>query len=708
MSSVATPPTGQLTTDTFHLDVDSLEQSIHHHLHYSVGTCEEVATPKDFYAALALAVRQLTIDGMNATEERFAEQQRKRVYYLSMEFLIGRSLENNLINLGILDTCREALSRLGIDYDLLIDSEPDAGLGNGGLGRLAACFIDSIATLGYAGYGYGINYEYGLFKQAIINGQQREKPDNWLSSGTPWQIERPNEAVIVPLYGRIEYVEDRQGEHHPVWADWKAVIGVPHDMPVVGYGGETINYLRLFTAQGSNEFDMEVFNDGDYLQAVEQKVQAETISKVLYPSDSVAEGKELRLIQEYFLVACSVRDLVRRHERLHGCVTTLAEHSAIQLNDTHPALAVPELMRLLLDERNMSWDQAWQITEETLAYTNHTLLPEALEKWSVSLVEKVLPRHMQIIFEINRRFLDDVSHRWPGDIGKAQRMSIIEESDDPQVRMCNLAIIGSHSVNGVSALHSNLVKERLVPDFAELWPRRFNNKTNGITQRRWLLQCNPELSALVTDAIGDGWITDLAQLRGLEAYAESTEFQDSFLRVKLAGKRRLADAIRDTVGTVVDPNSLFDVQIKRIHEYKRQLLNVLRVIHDYSAIRDEGRKPACPRTYLFAGKAAPGYWTAKQFIHLIGCLAKTINSDPIANEWMKVVFLPNYRVSLAEKIFPASDLSEQISTAGYEASGTGNMKFAAQRRADDGDTRWCQRGNARGEVGDENMFHLRI
>ncbi|MFT5527501.1 MAG: starch phosphorylase, partial [Pirellulaceae bacterium] len=516
-------------------------------------------------------------------------------------------------------------------------------------------------------------------------------------------LERPSESVIVPLYGKVDYVADRLGEYHPMWTDWQAVIGVPHDMPVVGYGGETVNYLRLYSARGSQDFDMEVFNEGDYISAVEQKVRAETISKVLYPSDAVAEGKELRLIQEYFLVACSTRDLIRRFEQDHDDYELLPQHVAIQLNDTHPALAVAELMRLLVDEKNIAWEIAWRITRDTLAYTNHTLLPEALEKWSVSLVERVLPRHLQIIFEINRRFMDQVEIKWPGDNERKRRMSIIEEGDEQQIRMCNLAIVGSHSVNGVSALHSDLVTTNLVPDFFELWPDHFNNKTNGITQRRWLLQSNPKLSSLITESIGNSWITDLDELRKLETFATDSSFQQNFTKVKAHNKQLLAKIIREQTNLNVDPASMFDVQVKRIHEYKRQLLNILRIVHDFHAITEDGWIPECPRTYIFGGKAAPGYWAAKQFIKLICSISRTVEKNAKASEHMKVVMLPNYRVSLAERIFPASDLSEQVSTAGYEASGTGNMKFALNGALTMG-TLDGANVEIREEVGDDNIF----
>ncbi|MEM7312236.1 MAG: glycogen/starch/alpha-glucan phosphorylase, partial [Planctomycetota bacterium] len=665
------------TDSTSNMDVETLKREIIRNLQYSVGKSLDDAEPQDLYTATALAVRQPLIDAMRETEQRYVKTNSKRVYYISMEFLMGKSLENNLINLRLLETCRKALVDLGVDLNLLMETEPDAGLGNGGLGRLAACFIDSIATLGIAGYGYGINYEYGLFKQEITNGWQIEKPDNWLQHGTPWQIERVGESVVVPLYGNVDFIEDRHGNTIPSWRNWQAIVGVPHDMPIVGFNGDTVNYLRLFSARGSHDFDMDVFNGGDYIRAVEGKIRGETISKVLYPSDAVMEGKELRLVQEYFMVACCIRDLVRRHEKQHDDIYSLSEFVAIQLNDTHPALAVAELMRLLLDERDMTWDDAWSITTNTLAYTNHTLLPEALEKWPVSLIERVLPRHLQIIFEINARFLDEVNRTWPDDVDRIRAMSIIEEVEngDNQVRMCNLAIVGSHSVNGVSALHSELVKSDLVPRFYDMMPEKFNNKTNGITPRRWLLQCNQPLSSLISSTIGEGWITDLDQLRALEEYAEDEEFQNAFRETKSIGKRELARIIKSSTGVTVDPNSMFDVQMKRIHQYKRQMLAAMRIAREYFAIVEDGYTPPCPRTYIFAGKAAPGYWAAKQIIGLINHIGRVVNHDPRANQWMKVVFLPNYRVSLAEKIFPAAELSEQISTAGFEASGTGNMKF---------------------------------
>lgn len=657
-------------------DVRNFQKSVRYHVKYSGGKAWDDASQGDIYQAVALAVRERLIDGMLETDERYKKEDAKRLYYLSMEFLMGRALGNNLYNLGIFDLAKDALIDMGIDIEEVRDNEVDAALGNGGLGRLAACFLDSLATLGMPGYGYGINYDFGLFRQEIDNGSQREKPDHWCSEETPWLIQRPYQACIIPVYGRIEHFQDRHGNDNPMWMDWKILIGVPHDMPIVGFGGKTVNYLRLFSARSSDEFDMQIFNEGDYFKAVEQKMSSETISKVLYPSDSVEAGKELRLVQEYFLVACSIRDIVRRYLANHDTLDAFADKVAIQLNDTHPALTVAKLMRTLIDEHDMAWERAWEITEATLAYTNHTLLPEALEKWPVPLLERVLPRHLQVIYEINRRFLQQVSSRWPDDGDRLRRMSIIEEGETKQVRMAYLSIVGSHSVNGVAELHSELVKSSLVPDFYELWPERFNNKTNGVTQRRWLLKSNPLLSDLITEAIGDAWITDLDRLRRLEECADDETFQRKFLKIKKANKERLAKVILDTARVEVDPNSLFDTQIKRLHEYKRQLLNVLYIIHQYLSLIEDQKELTVPKTYIFAGKAAPGYFMAKLIIKLICSVGEVINKDPRIKGQMKVVLVPDYRVSLAEKIIPAAELSEQISTAGMEASGTGNMKLA--------------------------------
>jgi starch phosphorylase len=664
--------TEQQANDT----ASAFEASIRQHVRYSLGKRWEKLSSHDLFMAIALTVRDWMVDSMLATEERYQKADAKRLYYLSMEYLIGRSLANNLSNVGLLEQCREALMELGVDLEEVRESESDAALGNGGLGRLAACFLDSLATLDMPGFGYGINYEYGLFKQEIDAGYQKEKPDNWLAHGTPWQIERPDEACLIPVYGRVEQTPERVSRTKSRWTDAQILIGIPYDMPIVGYEGRTTNFLRLYSARSSHEFDMQIFNQGDYLKAVELKIATEIISKVLYPSDSVKAGRELRLVQEYFLVSCALRDIIRRYLAHHTSFDDFPAKVAIQLNDTHPALAVAELMRVLIDEHELPWKSAWEITQATMGYTNHTLLPEAMEKWPISLFEYVLPRHMQIIYDINHQLLQHVSAVWPGDLARLQRMSLIEEGDEKQVRMAHLAIVGSHSVNGVAALHTKLVETALVPDFYQLWPERFNNKTNGVTQRRWLLQANPLLADLLHDTIGSSWIMDLDKLSGLEPYASEQGFQREFMRIKRANKERLAAVIKETTQISVDPDSLFDIQIKRIHEYKRQLLNVMHIIHEYFALVEDGQEPTVPRTYVFAGKAAPGYWAAKQIIKLINNVGHVVNHDPKVKGLMKVVFIPDYRVSIAEKIIPAADLSEQISTAGKEASGTGNMKFA--------------------------------
>ena len=653
-----------------------IERSIRRHATQSLAKPWGELAASELLSAVALSVRDRLALRMLETEERWRRADPKRVFYLSMEFLVGRLLAGSLENLRLRGAYRQALSRLGASLDELEEAESDAALGNGGLGRLAACFLDSFATLGVPGYGYGINYEYGLFKQEIDNGYQREKPDNWLREGSPWQIQRPAEACLVPLYGRIEHGVDRRGGYNPMWMDWKAIVGVPCDLLVPGYGGRTVTFLRLYAARSSHEFDIRIFNEGDYVKAVEQKIASETVSKILYPSDTVATGRELRLVQEYFLVACAVRDIVRRFEQDHADLSQFAAKVAIQLNDTHPSLAVAELMRILIDEKDMPWDEAWEITRATFAYTNHTLAPEALERWPVPLLEYVLPRHLQIIFEINRRLLEAVGVAFPYDVEKMRRVSLVEESDPKQVRMTHLAIAGSHAVNGVSAVHSDLVKRVLVPDFHQMWPERFHNVTNGVTPRAWLLKANPGLSTLITSTIGDGWVTDLEKLRELEEHASDTSFQDAFLAAKRRNKERLARVVEETVHIRLAPDALFDIQAKRMHGYKRQLLNVMHVVHEYLSLVEDGRGSVVPRAYVFAGKAAPGYWAAKAVIKLIHEVGRIINGDGRARDWLRVVFVPDYRVSLAEKIIPAGDLSEQISTAGTEASGTGNMKFA--------------------------------
>jgi len=655
---------------------DMLRQSILQHIHYTLARPEGPATPRELFKPVSLAIRDFLIDGLLKTEQRYRAQNLKRLSYLSMEFLMGRWLSDNLCNLRLNEQCRSVLAEFGINLEDVLEVEPDAGLGNGGLGRLAACFLESLATLGMPGAGYGIDYEYGMFRQEIVGGFQREKPDQWKSEGTPFYIERPLDVCPVPLYGRMQSSRDSHGNRRQAWVDSKIVLGVPNDMPVAGYNGVTVNFLRLFTARASEDFDIEIFNRGDYIRAIEQKIASENISRVLYPSDSVLSGKELRLVQEYFLVSCALRDILRHYVANHTGFDELPGNVAVQMNDTHPSLCVAELMRLLVDEHQVDWDRAWELTVATLGYTNHTLLPEALEKWPVSLMEHVIPRHTEIIFGINHQFLRTVGRKWPGDMERQRRMSVIEEGPEKHVRMAHLAIIGSHAVNGVSRLHTELIKTSLVPDFAQLWPERFSNKTNGVAPRRWILKANPELAALLTRIVGEGWITDLERVRTMENGAGDPGLQQEFLAIKRRNKEKLAREVFNTTAVTIDPDSMFDVQVKRIHEYKRQLLNVMRIIHEYLSMVDEGVEPRLSRTYVFAGKAAPGYWAAKQIIKLINNVAQVVNADPRVKQRMKVVFVPNYRVSLAEIIMPAADLSEQISTAGMEASGTGNMKLA--------------------------------
>jgi glycogen phosphorylase len=654
----------------------TLEQLIGHHIRFSIAKPRSRLTRHDWYYATALAVRDILVERMLATQARFERTGAKKLYYLSLEYLIGRSLENNLFNLGIIDHCREFLARNGIDLQLLFDEEADAGLGNGGLGRLAACMLDSMATMGMPGYAYGINYEFGLFRQNINDGYQVEQPDSWRREISPWLVSRSEEACIIPVYGRVEPRVGRDGEHRRSWTNHGVILGIPSDLPIAGFGGRTVNYVRLFEASASDQFDMQIFNAGDYLKAVEQKMVSETISKVLYPSDAVQSGRELRLLQEYFFVACAIRDITRgffaRGEDAHDFPAKVA----IQLNDTHPALAIVELMRVFVDQYNLPWDTAWEITRGSVAYTNHTLMPEALERWPVALIQHVLPRHLEIIYEIDRRFVAEAASVKSDDASRSSEISIIAEGHETQVRMAHLAIIGSHSVNGVSKLHTELLKARVVPEFCALWPQRFNNKTNGVTHRRWLLMANPGLARLLDETIGDGWRMNLERTRELERFAGDPEFQVRFAAIKRTNKERLATIVHRVAGVDLDPASIVDVQAKRIHEYKRQLLMVLGIAHEYLALVEDGIEPAAPRTYLFAGKAAPGYWAAKMTIKLINNIAAVINNDPRAQGFIKVVFVPDYRVSLAEKIIPAADVSEQISTAGTEASGTGNMKFA--------------------------------
>jgi len=674
------------------------EESVQQAVHHFEGIWGALLANERF-RIVGHVVRDRMIEAVVRTVERYKSANAKTVYYLSMEFLIGRSFLNNLINLGMAEEAAAELQKLGVNLHDLAELEHDAALGNGGLGRLAACFLDSLATMDIPAWGFGIMYEYGLFKQLIRDGRQVECPDNWLTYGNPWLIERPERAVHVRLYGRVINA-DHTGGYRPRWVDTTTILGVPHDFPIAGFGGRTVNLLRLFSARAPQEFDMRAFNEGHYLEAVSEATRMETINKVLYPNDSVQNGPELRLIQEYFLVACAVRTILE-HFRQNGKrdLHELPKHAAIQLNDTHPALTVAELMRLLVDDLEMPWNDAWQITTATCAYTNHTLMPEALEKWPVPLFERILPRHLEIIYEINRRHLDDAAQRTHNDGEKRKRLSLVEEGNPKHIRMAYLAIVGSHSVNGVAAIHSELVKKSLVPDFYELAPEKFNNKTNGVTPRRWLRLCNPGLSELITETIGDGWVTDLDRLRALEPHATDKAFQDRFLKINAQNKQRLSR----TLNHLFDDAAILDCQIKRIHLYKRQLLNVLHIVYQYLRLTEDGYRPPLARTCLFAGKAAPGYFAAKEVIYLINRVAQLIDNDKRAKGILQVIFAPDYRVTLAESIIPAADLSEQISTAGTEASGTSNMKFGMNGALTIG-TLDGANVEIRDEVGVENIF----
>jgi starch phosphorylase len=638
-----------------------------------------------------------------STQKTFYAQEKKRVYYLSLEFLIGRSLGNSMTNLGIFEDAKQAVEELGFDMSEIRDQEEDAALGNGGLGRLAACFMDSIATLKIPAYGYGIRYEYGLFFQKLVDGYQVEGPDNWLRNGTPWEFERQMPIFKIQFFGDVTSYIDENGKYRTKWINTKDVMAKPSDIMVPGYKNDHVINMRLWTAFASRELDLTDFGRGDYIKAVESKVSSETISKVLYPPDHNYAGQELRLKQQYFFVAATFQDIMRRFKKKHSGFERFTSLVAVQLNDTHPSIAIPELMRLLLDEEGMNWEKAWDITINTFAYTNHTLMPEALERWTVDMMSRVLPRHMQIIYEINRRFLNEVAQRYPGNERKLRTFSIIEEGPVKMVRMAHLAIIGSHSVNGVAELHSQLLKERIFPDFHEFFPGKFNSKTNGITPRRWLLDVNPALANLISNEIGAGWITDLDQLRKLEPYVDNPKFIAAWRTIKLDNKIRLAEYINRHCDVVVDPHSMFDIQVKRIHEYKRQLLNALHLIHLYQRLIHGEAENAAPRVAVFAGKAAPSYWRAKLIIKLITSIGDVVNKDPRVKDRLKVVFLPNYNVSQAEIIMPAADLSEQVSTAGTEASGTGNMKFALNGALTIG-TLDGANIEILEEVGEENIF----
>jgi len=657
------------------MDVEGIGLSFLNHLHYTRAKDEYSATDYDRYLALSYTIRDRIVERWSKTQQTYYNIDAKRVYYLSLEFLLGKLILNNIVNLGIMDEVKYVIKKLGYDFDKLVELEPDAGLGNGGLGRLAACFLDSMATLEIPGYGYGLRYEFGIFNQVIKNGYQVEEPEEWLKFVYPWEVERPEYMQEVHIYGRVETQKDEFGKTRFKWTGTKRILAVPHDIPIIGYKNNTVNTLRLWAAKSSNEFDLEIFNQGDYVKAVEDKNITENISRVLYPSDNVYEGKELRFKQQYFFVSATLKDIIRRYRKTYDHFDKFPEKVAIQLNDTHPSLAIPELMRILIDDYDLNWEKAWDITTKTFAFTNHTILPEALEKWPIELFNKILPRHIQIIYEINRRFLNYARTKFRGDESKIKNISLVEDYDR-QIRMANLSIAGSHSVNGVSKLHTEIIKKDVFPNFYTLFPEKFNNKTNAITQRRWLLVANPYLSRLITDKIGDKWITDFNEIKKFEKFAEDKGVLISMGEIKKKNKINLSNYIKEKNNLIVDPNSIFDSHIKRIHEYKRQLLNILHILALYIRIKNNPNMDFYPVTFIFAGKAAPGYFRAKLIIKLINTVADIITSDKTISDKIKIIFLSNYSVSLAEKIIPATDVSEQISTAGTEASGTGNMKFA--------------------------------
>jgi glycogen phosphorylase len=668
MAQPALPETGRRSTR-----VDALKRAVSEHVTYTLARDRSEATPRDVYMSTAWSVRDRLAERWAATQLGYRTRDVKRVYYLSLEFLMGRTLQNALINLGLDGPMAEALEELGYQLDALREHEPDAALGNGGLGRLAACYLDSMATLQIPGYGYGIRYEHGIFKQRIVDGRQIELPDNWLHDQNPWEIARPDREYPIKFYGRVEAQRDEEGRHHYAWVDTQDVLAMAYDTPVPGYRNGTVNTLRLWAAKATEEFDLSYFIRGDYIAAVQAKTQSETISKVLYPPDHTGSGKELRLKQQYFFVSATLQDIIRRYRSERKSFADFPSKVQIQLNDTHPAVAIPELMRLLVDEHRLEWEEAWGIVTRTFAYTNHTVLPEALETWSEELFGRLLPRQLDIVREIDRRFRETVADAFPDDPAAVERMAILTNG---QLRMANLAIVGSHTVNGVAALHSQLIREDLFRDFHALYPKRLTSVTNGVTQRRWLLKANPALSELISSRIGDGWVTDLTQLAGLESLATDPTFQEWWQAVKADNKVLLARLLERETGVRLDPEAMFDVQVKRIHEYKRQLLNVLHVADLYLRLRDEPDLDVVPRAVILGGKAAPTYWTAKLIIKLTNCLADAIHREPRVAEKLQLLFVPDFRGTLAERIYPGSDLSEQISTAGYEASGTGNMKFA--------------------------------
>lgn len=686
------------------LSKQQFKDAVVRHLHSTLGTDENKADNHAWWKATSAAMQELVLEGLRKTQKTHYVNDTRAVHYFSAEFLMGRLLSNNMHNFGVFEQAQDALKELGVNLTDVLEEEPDMALGNGGLGRLAACYIDSLATLEMPAIGYGLHYEHGLFRQEIRNGEQIERPDSWRDYGNPWEMCRPESIQEIPLYG---YVETKYGENGAIQKEWHPsmiVKGVPWDIPVVGYEGKTVNVLRLWQSEASDYFNWDVFNAGGYVDAQRENVQAETISKVLYPNDETEAGKELRLIQQYFFCACSLKDIIRRYKRAHGDDwSRFVEQVVIQLNDTHPAIAIPELMRILVDRAELDWDSAWDISSKVFAYTNHTLLPEALEKWPVRMIEKILPRHIEIIYEINHRFLAEVERVWPGDNAMKAKLSIIEEADEKMVRMGNLSVIGSFAVNGVAEIHSKLVKENLFPEFETIWPGKLTNVTNGITPRRWLKACNPELSALIDKKVGTDWPLKLDKLTGLVKHAENKTFQKQFMKVKQANKKLLAHEIKALTGIDVDTKAIFDIQIKRLHEYKRQHLNLLHILALYRRLLENPSYDMHPRVFIFGAKAAPGYKLAKDIIYAINAVAEKINHDPRVNQKLKVVFLPNYRVSLAEKMIPAADVSEQISTAGKEASGTGNMKLSLNGALTIGTLDGANIEIAE-EVGDENIF----
>jgi len=685
-------------------DEETMKSSILNHLHYTLARHPESAAKDEWWTATCLAVRDRILDRFMETQKVHHEQKVRRAYYLSLEYLMGRLLVNNVHNSGLFEPTHEALKELGQDFDCIADEEMDMGLGNGGLGRLAACFLDSLATLNLPAIGYGIHYEFGLFRQEFKDGFQVEHPDAWQEKGCPWEIMRPNFSQEVKLYGRVEHRMDDKGQFHPAWVDYNTLEGMPFDVAIVGHGAETVNFLRLWESRASQEFDFDVFNDGGYVEAVREKAMGETISKVLYPNDNTESGKELRLAQQYFFVSCSLQDIIRRFFDGHQSWDEFDKFNSIQLNDTHPAVAVPELMRLLIDEHAMEWENAWSIVRKTFNYTNHTLLPEALEKWSVSLFERMLPRHLEIIFEINSRYLkNEVEAMWPGDDGMKAELSIIEEGEPKMIRMAYLSVVASGKVNGVAALHTELLKKHIFANFHALYPEKIINMTNGITPRRWLLACNPGLSDLISKKVGGDWPKDLNKLQKIADFADDAAFQKEFMGIKRANKIAFADFVKESCDVEISPDALFDVQIKRLHEYKRQHLNLLHILTLYRRLLNDADYDMVPRVFIFGAKAAPGYALAKNIIRAINKVAEKVNHDPRVNGKLKVVFPENYRVSMAERMIPAADLSEQISTAGKEASGTGNMKLALNGALTIG-TLDGANVEIQEEVGEENIF----